>query len=204
MRPKMNAPTGRNASVSVIESAIAASDFPNSRAIAVRVITTRKKSNASSVQPRNPATTAARWSSAAGRTAVIGVLPEETLDYTRARCPACLARAVVHCGRRPERPAASGGRGDQSPVRRAARQRASGGRHGGRGGGDEQAARDAGGVRRRDDRRLERDGDGRGGGGGRWQSLRQRLRGERGAAVGGALGREGHHLQPVESGVAAL
>jgi len=60
MRPKMNAPTGRNARVSVIESAIAASDFPNSRAIAVRVITTRKKSNASSVQPRNPATTAAR------------------------------------------------------------------------------------------------------------------------------------------------
>src|SRR5207302_1308846 len=31
----MNAPTGRNARVSVIESAIAASDFPNSRAIAV-------------------------------------------------------------------------------------------------------------------------------------------------------------------------
>src|SRR5207237_6212593 len=85
MRPKMNAPTGRNASVSVIESAIAASDFPNSRAIAVRVITTRKKSNASSVQPRNPATTAARWSAAAGRTAVIGVLPEDPLDYTHDR-----------------------------------------------------------------------------------------------------------------------
>src|SRR2546430_2954651 len=144
----MNAPTGRNASVSVIESAIAASDFPNSRAIAVRVITTRKKSNASSVQPRNPATTAARWSSAAGRTAVIGVLPEETLDYTRARFPACPARAVVHCGRRPERHAASGGRGDQSPVRRAARQRAPGGRHGGRGGGGAQSGRGAGGGRR--------------------------------------------------------
>src|SRR2546422_8979840 len=59
----MKAPTGRKASVSVIESAIAASDFPNSWAIAVRVMTTRKKSNASSVQPRKPATTAARWSS---------------------------------------------------------------------------------------------------------------------------------------------
>src|SRR5437870_1916838 len=61
----MNAPTGRNRSVSVSESAMAASDFPNSRAMAVSVITTRKKSNASSVQPRNPATTAARWSAAA-------------------------------------------------------------------------------------------------------------------------------------------
>src|SRR5437879_3632617 len=200
----MNAPTGRNSSVSVRERAMAASDFPNSFPIAVSVMTTRKKSNASSVQPRNPATTAAFRSSAAGRATVIGVPREEPLDYTRARCLACLARPMVRRSRRPERRPASGGRGAQSAVQRAARQRASGGRHGGRGGGDEQAARDAGGVRRRDDRRLERDGDGRGGGGGRWQSLRQRLRGERGAAVGGALGREGHHLQPVESGVAAL
>src|SRR3989442_623933 len=53
----MKAPTGRKASVSVIESAMAASDFPNSLAIAVSVMTTRKKSNASSVQPRKPATT---------------------------------------------------------------------------------------------------------------------------------------------------
>ncbi len=57
----MKAPTGRNASVSVIENAISASVLPNSFAIAVSVITTRKKSNASSVQPRNPAITAGRW-----------------------------------------------------------------------------------------------------------------------------------------------
>src|SRR6266576_2762993 len=56
----MNAPTGRNSSVSVRERAMAASDFPNSFPMAVNVMTTRKKSNASSVQPRNPATTAAR------------------------------------------------------------------------------------------------------------------------------------------------
>src|SRR2546425_95537 len=54
----MNAPTGRNSSVSMSERAIAASDFPNSFPIAVSVMTTRKKSNASSVQPRNPAVTA--------------------------------------------------------------------------------------------------------------------------------------------------
>src|SRR5437660_80445 len=35
----MNAPTGRNRSVSVSESATAASDFPNSRAMAVSVVT---------------------------------------------------------------------------------------------------------------------------------------------------------------------
>src|SRR5260221_14240483 len=58
----MNAPTGRKISVSVSENAICASDLPNSFAIAVRHITTRKKSNASSVQPRNPAVTAAPWS----------------------------------------------------------------------------------------------------------------------------------------------
>ena len=59
----MNAPTGRNASVSVMDKATAASDRWNSRAIAVSVMTTRKKSKASSVQPRKPARTAARWSS---------------------------------------------------------------------------------------------------------------------------------------------
>src|SRR5258708_36671820 len=58
----MNAPTGRKISVSVSENATCASDLPNSLAIAVRHITTRKKSNASSVQPRNPAVTAAPWS----------------------------------------------------------------------------------------------------------------------------------------------
>src|SRR5437762_2285539 len=52
----MNAPTGRNASVSVIDSAMSLSVLPNSLAIAVSVMTTRKKSNASSVQPRKPAT----------------------------------------------------------------------------------------------------------------------------------------------------
>src|SRR5216117_2627792 len=54
----MNAPTGRNASVKVIENAISASLRPNSFAIAVSVMTTTKKSKASRVQPRKPATTA--------------------------------------------------------------------------------------------------------------------------------------------------
>src|SRR5213596_1927501 len=62
----MNAPTGRNARVRVSDRAMSASERPKSFAMAVRVITTRKKSNASSVQPRNPATTAARWSPRAG------------------------------------------------------------------------------------------------------------------------------------------
>src|SRR5882762_2111529 len=53
----MNAPTGRNARVTVIERAIAASDLPKSFAMAVSVMTTRKKSNASSIQPRKPAAT---------------------------------------------------------------------------------------------------------------------------------------------------
>src|SRR6267154_4437594 len=68
----MNAPTGRKRSVSVSERAIAASDLPNSFPIAVSVITTRKKSNASSIQPRNPAATVAFRSLAAGRGAVMG------------------------------------------------------------------------------------------------------------------------------------
>jgi hypothetical protein len=55
----MNAPTGRNSRVSVIEKAIAASDLWNSLPMAVSVMTTRKKSNASSVQPRKPAATVA-------------------------------------------------------------------------------------------------------------------------------------------------
>jgi len=56
----MKAPTGRNASVTVIVSAISASVFWNSFAIAVSAKTTRKKSNASRVQPRKLAKTAAR------------------------------------------------------------------------------------------------------------------------------------------------
>src|SRR2546428_1683882 len=67
----MNAPTGRKARVSVIERAIAASDLPKSFAMAVSVITTRKKSNASSIQPRKPAATVAFWSVAAARGVVI-------------------------------------------------------------------------------------------------------------------------------------
>src|SRR5947207_4386587 len=204
MRPKMNSPTGRNASVWVIARAMAASDFPYSRAMAVSVMTTRKKSNASSVQPRNPATTAALRSSATGRVAVIGVPREWPLDYIRARRPACPAAVVVFPSRRPERRGTPGGRGDQSPVQRRARQRAAAWRHGGRGGGDEQVARDAGRVRGGHDRGFERYRHGRGPGRGRWQSVRQRLRQGRGAAARRALGREGHYLEPVESGVAAL
>ena len=41
---------------------MARSDCPNSAPIAVRHITTRKKSKASSVQPRKLAITAAQWS----------------------------------------------------------------------------------------------------------------------------------------------
>src|SRR5438270_3286127 len=57
----MNAPTGRKAKVIVIVSASCASDFPNSLPIAVNAKTTRKKSNASSGQPRKLARTAERW-----------------------------------------------------------------------------------------------------------------------------------------------
>src|SRR2546429_4014427 len=77
----MNAPTGRKASVSPIDAAMSASDLPNSFAIAVSVITTRKKSNASSVQPRKPAVTAAPWSRAAGGVVVIGV-PVRSEEHT--------------------------------------------------------------------------------------------------------------------------
>ena len=60
IRPKMNAPTGRNSRVTKYTRAISLSDLWNSRPMAVRHITTRKKSKASRVQPRNPARTAAR------------------------------------------------------------------------------------------------------------------------------------------------
>src|SRR3989442_12604696 len=72
MSPNTNAPTGRKARVSVSEKAMSASERPKSLAIAVRVMTTRKKSKASSVQPRKPATTAARASVVAARAVVIG------------------------------------------------------------------------------------------------------------------------------------
>jgi len=55
----MNAPTGRNASVTVMESAMAASVVWKSFAMAVRAKATRKKSKASSVHPRKAARTAA-------------------------------------------------------------------------------------------------------------------------------------------------
>src|SRR5262245_27885566 len=58
----MRAPIGRKASVTVMLRAIAVSVVPKSRAIAVRAKTTRKKSNASRVQPRKAARTAARCS----------------------------------------------------------------------------------------------------------------------------------------------
>src|SRR5436190_4875679 len=58
----MKAPTGRKASVIVRVKATSLSERPKSAAIAVRHITTRKKSNASRVQPRKPATTVARVS----------------------------------------------------------------------------------------------------------------------------------------------
>src|SRR5690242_10890537 len=77
----MNAPTGRNTSVRVSERAIAASDLPKSFAIAVSVMTTRKKSNASRVQPRKPAATAARRSELL--VAVIGARVAGPLDYLR-------------------------------------------------------------------------------------------------------------------------
>ena len=59
--PKMNAPIGRKASVTVMVSASCASVLWNSLAIAVSANTTRKKSNASRVQPRKLAKTAERW-----------------------------------------------------------------------------------------------------------------------------------------------
>src|SRR5580658_7886666 len=51
-KPNINAPTGRNASVRVMDNAICGSDLPNSFPIAVRQKTTRKKSNASRVHPK--------------------------------------------------------------------------------------------------------------------------------------------------------
>src|SRR6516225_8533145 len=65
-RPNRNAPTGRNASVAVRVSAISASVLWNSRPMAVRQETTRKKSKASRVQPRYPARRAERRSPGAG------------------------------------------------------------------------------------------------------------------------------------------
>src|SRR6476659_3205871 len=70
----MNAPIGRNASVTVMVSAICASVLLNSLAIAVSANTTRKKSKASRVQPRKLASTAARWPRGVARATDEGVI----------------------------------------------------------------------------------------------------------------------------------
>src|SRR4029079_6386245 len=57
----MNAPTGRNISVIVSDSAIALSVCPSSFAMYVNAYVTRQKSTASSVEPRQRARTAALW-----------------------------------------------------------------------------------------------------------------------------------------------
>src|SRR3979409_2220503 len=73
----MKAPIGRKASVTVIVSAISASLLWNSFAIAVSAKTTRKKSNASRVQPRKLAITAARWPRGAARAREVGLIASE-------------------------------------------------------------------------------------------------------------------------------
>src|SRR5690242_5230508 len=65
----MNAPTGRKASVIVMERAISASVFPKLAPMDDSVMTTRKKSNASRVQPRKLAVKAAPWPEPAAREA---------------------------------------------------------------------------------------------------------------------------------------
>src|SRR5262245_10671577 len=74
----MNAPSGRKASVRVIDSASSRSARPKSCAIEVRQKTTMKKSNASSVQPRKLARTAARQS-------LLGIAADARLLYQRGR-----------------------------------------------------------------------------------------------------------------------
>src|SRR6266446_3433881 len=89
----MNAPTGRKRRVSVSDSAIAASDLPKSFPIAVSVITTRKKSNASSVQPRKPAATVA-FRSLAARGAVNGLRAQQAVDSAADVAQIRLAAAI--------------------------------------------------------------------------------------------------------------
>ena len=57
-RPKINAPMGRVTRLAVMVRATAGIERPNSFEIAETVKTRTKKSNASKVQPRNPAMTA--------------------------------------------------------------------------------------------------------------------------------------------------
>ncbi len=60
MMPKMIAPIGRMASASVIVSAMSGRVLPNDFATSSMTNVRTKKSNASSVQPRKPASTALR------------------------------------------------------------------------------------------------------------------------------------------------
>ena len=61
-KPKINAPTGRIASVMVIAYPRSATLVPKSCAIGTITNVSRKKSNASSVQPRKQAMNVLRWS----------------------------------------------------------------------------------------------------------------------------------------------
>ncbi len=61
MMPKIIAPTGRIASVAVRAKAMSGRDRPNAVATSSMISVRMKKSNASRVQPRNPARTALRW-----------------------------------------------------------------------------------------------------------------------------------------------
>src|SRR3989442_10010782 len=61
MMPKMIAPSGRIASATVRVNAISGRVRPKDLAMSSMTRVRMKKSNASSVQPRNPASTAFRW-----------------------------------------------------------------------------------------------------------------------------------------------
>ena len=61
MMPNTIAPTGRIASVTVSAKATSGRVRPNDFAMSSMTSVRMKKSNASSVQPRNPASTALRW-----------------------------------------------------------------------------------------------------------------------------------------------
>ena len=61
MMPKMTAPIGRAARATVSVSAMSGRVRPNDFAMSSMTSVRMKKSNASSVQPRKPASTAFRW-----------------------------------------------------------------------------------------------------------------------------------------------
>ena len=61
MMPKMIAPSGRIASATVSVNAMSGRVRPNAFAMSSMTSVRMKKSNASSVQPRKPASTALRW-----------------------------------------------------------------------------------------------------------------------------------------------